>query len=74
MHINADIPAGSSLTWTLIDATTGDNISGFENIEGTRVHLDAVDWETFGAMRVRLLFEGWIRIPCLRLSQLQQVV
>lgn len=58
MHINADIPTGSSLTWTLVDATTGDNISGFENIEETRIHLDALDWETYGAMRLRLLFEG----------------
>ena len=58
MHINADLPTGSSLTWTLIDATTGDNLSGFENIEGTLVHLDAVDWETYGALRLRLIFEG----------------
>ena len=49
---------GSSLTWTLIDATTGDNLSGFENIEGTLVHLDAVDWETYGSLRLRMIFEG----------------
>ena len=58
MHINADLPVGSSLTWTLIDATTGDNLSGFENIEGTLVHLDAVDWETYGSLRLRMIFEG----------------
>ena len=58
MHINADLPIGSSLTWTLIDATTGDNLSGFENIEGTLVHLDAVDWETYGSLRLRMIFEG----------------
>ena len=58
MHINADLPMGSSLTWTLIDATTGDNLSGFENIEGTLVHLDAVDWETYGSLRLRMIFEG----------------
>ena len=58
MHINADMPTGSSLTWTLIDATTGDNISGFENIEGTNVHLDAVDWERYGSLRLRMIFEG----------------
>ena len=58
MHINADLPFGSTLHWTLIDAQTGDNISGFEAIEGTRVHLDAVDWEKYGSLRVRLLFEG----------------
>ena len=58
MHINADMPTGSSLTWTLIDATTGDNISGFENIEGTNVHLDAVDWEQYGSLRLRMIFEG----------------
>ena len=57
MHINADLPMGSSLTWTLIDATTGDNLSGFENIEGTLVHLDAVDWETYGSLRLRMIFE-----------------
>lgn len=58
MHINADLPLGSSLTWTLIDATTGDNLSGFENIAGTDVHLDAVDWETYGSLRLRMIFEG----------------
>ncbi|MEC8589787.1 MAG: hypothetical protein VXY35_06510, partial [Candidatus Thermoplasmatota archaeon] len=58
MHINADLPTGSSLTWTLIDATTGDNLSGFENIEGTLVHLDAVDWETYGSLRLSMNFEG----------------
>ncbi len=58
MHINADLPLGSTLHWTLIDAQTGDNISGFESIEGTRVHLDAVDWERYGSLRVRLMFEG----------------
>jgi len=58
MHINANLPLGSSLHWTLIDAQTGDNISGFESIEGTRVHLDAVDWERYGSLRVRLMFEG----------------
>ena len=58
MHINADMPLGSTLHWTLIDAQTGDNISGFESIEGTRVHLDAVDWERYGSLRVRLMFEG----------------
>lgn len=58
MYINANLPIGSSLHWTLIDAQTGDNISGFESIEGTRVHLDAVDWEHYGSLRVQLMFEG----------------
>ena len=30
----------------------------FENIEGTLVHLDAVDWETYGSLRLRMIFEG----------------
>ena len=58
MHINANLPAGSSLRWTLIDAQTGDNISGFESIEGMQIHLDAVDWEHYGSLRVQLQFEG----------------
>ena len=58
MHINANLPLGSTLHWTLIDAQTGDNISGFESIEGTTVHLDAVDWEHYGSLRLRLMFEG----------------
>ena len=58
MHINADLPLGSTMHWTLIDAQTGDNISGFESIESTRVHLDAVDWERYGSLRIQLLFEG----------------
>ncbi len=58
MNINANLPFGSALHWTLIDAQTGDNISGFESIEGTRIHLDAVDWEQYGSLRVQLQFEG----------------
>ena len=58
MHINADIPAGATLQWTLVDALTGDNISGFEGIESTDVHLDALDWEMYGSLRLRLMFEG----------------
>ena len=58
MHINANLPFGSALHWTLIDAQTGDNISGFESIEGPRIHLDAVDWENYGSLRVQLQFEG----------------
>ena len=58
MHINANLPAGSSLHWTLIDAQTGDNISGFESREGMRIHLDAVDWEHYGSLRIQLQFEG----------------
>jgi len=58
MHINANLPVGSSLQWTLIDAQTGDNISGFESIEDMRIHLDAVDWEQYGSLRVQLQFEG----------------
>ena len=58
MHINANLPAGSSLHWTLIDAQTGDNISGFESMEGMRIHLDAVDWEHYGSLRIQLQFEG----------------
>ncbi|MGB1567365.1 MAG: hypothetical protein ACPHBQ_02685, partial [Candidatus Poseidoniaceae archaeon] len=30
----------------------------FESIEGTRIHLDAVDWEQYGSLRVQLQFEG----------------
>ena len=58
MYINADVPVGASLHWTLIDSQTGDNISGFESIEGTTVHLDALDYETYGSLRLRLMFEG----------------
>ena len=58
MYINADFPENSFLTWTLIDEVTGENISGFESINGTRIHLDALDWEEYGELRLRLELYG----------------
>ena len=58
MYINADFPENSFLTWTLIDEVTGENISGFESVNGTRIHLDAVDWEEYGSLRLRLELYG----------------
>lgn len=58
MYINADFPENSYLTWTLIDEVTGENISGFESMNGTRIHLDAVDWEEYGELRLRLELHG----------------
>ena len=58
MYINADFPENSFLTWTLIDEVTGENISGFESMNGTRIHLDAVDWEEYGELRLRLELYG----------------
>ena len=58
MYINADFPENSFLSWTLIDDVTGENVSGFESINGTRVHLDAVDWEEYGSLRLRLELVG----------------
>ena len=58
MYINADFPENSFLTWTLIDEVTGENISGFESMNGTRIHLDAVDWEEYGSLRLRLELYG----------------
>ena len=36
----------ANVTWTLVDATTGLNISGFEEISSERIHLDALDYQS----------------------------
>jgi hypothetical protein len=58
MYINADLPENSLLSWTLVDDVSGENVSGFESMNGTRVHLDAVDWEKYGSLRLRLELAG----------------
>ena len=58
MYINADLPENSLLSWTLVDDVSGENVSGFESMNGTRVHLDAVDWEEYGSLRLRLELSG----------------
>ena len=58
MYLNADFPENSFISWTLIDDVTGENLSGFEAINGTRVHLDAVDWSEYGSLRLRLELLG----------------
>ena len=58
MYINADLPENSVISWTLIDEVTGENISGFEGVNGTRIHLDALEWDEYGSMRLLLELSG----------------
>ena len=48
----------ANVTWTLVDATTGLNISGFEEISSERIHLDALDYRVYPELRLVIKFEG----------------
>ena len=59
MFMNVNYPDDdANVTWTLVDATTGLNISGFEEISSERIHLDALDYRIYPEMRLVIEFEG----------------
>ena len=53
MVIDAEVPAGSLFEWSLIDASTGTPIPGYQQMTDLRVDLGTIDWETTPSLRFK---------------------
>ena len=56
MLIDAIIPSGSFLNWTVIDGDTNNPIPGLVNRTGKLVDLSSVDWKTHKSLKINLHF------------------
>lgn len=56
MLIDAIIPSGAFLNWTVIDGDTNNPIPGLVNRIGKLVDLSAVDWKTHKSLKINLQF------------------
>ena len=57
LHLNADIPTGASLNWTVLDGLTGAPLTGMSGTGAGWIPLNALDWETVTSIRLNLFFE-----------------
>ncbi len=66
VYINADVPSGASLNWTVIDTSTGLAIPGMkgsltdqplQTTDTAWIPLNALDWQTVTSIRLNLYFE-----------------
>ena len=56
MLIDASIPTGAHLNWTVIDADTNNPIPGLINRSGMEVDLSVIDWKTHKSLRLNVEF------------------
>ena len=56
MFIDAIIPTGGHLNWTVIDADTNTPIPGLINRSGMEVDLSVIDWKIHKSLRLNLEF------------------
>jgi hypothetical protein len=56
MSIDAKVPSGSALSWSILDATTSQPIPGFTDREENWVDLGAIDVEAHSSLKLRLTF------------------
>ncbi|MDP6870405.1 MAG: hypothetical protein QGI21_06520 [Candidatus Poseidoniaceae archaeon] len=54
MFLDAFVPAGSSIKWTVLDANTGNPVSGLIDRSSKYIDLSVVDWEQHSALRLNL--------------------
>ena len=57
LHLNADIPTGASLNWTVLNGLTGAPLTGMSGTGAGWIPLNALDWETITSIRLHLFFE-----------------
>ena len=57
LHIEADIPAGANLNWTILDGLTGTPILGMQGSGTGWIPLNALDWQTVTSIRLNLYLE-----------------
>ena len=53
MVIDAEIPTGSLFEWSLIDASTGTPLPGYQEMTDLTVDLGAIDWEAIPSVRIK---------------------
>ena len=53
MVIDAEVPTGSLFEWSLIDASTGTPIPGYQQMTDLMVDLGGIDWETTPSLRFK---------------------
>ncbi len=56
VFIDASIPQGAHLNWTVIDADTNNQIPGLVNRSGKWIDLSVVDWKIHKSLRLNLEF------------------
>jgi len=56
MSIDATVPSGSSLRWTVLDGTSNNPIGGFTDRTELAVDLGAIDYEKHPTLRLKLTF------------------
>ena len=57
LHINAEVPAGAYLNWTVLDALTGEPIEGMSGSNDRVIPVNALDWQTYTSLQVQLLLK-----------------
>ena len=53
MVIDAEVPTGSLFEWSLIDASTGTPLPGYQQMTDLMVDLGGIDWETTPSLRFK---------------------
>ncbi len=53
MVIDAEIPTGSLFEWSLIDASTGTPLPGYQEMTDLTVDLGGIDWEATPSLRLK---------------------
>ena len=72
LSIDAEIPAGSLVSWSLLDGLTGAPISGFIDRTELVYDLGTVDWETHKSLRMKVhLASGMSSSPIIHGIHLQ---
>ena len=56
MSLDAIVPSGASLEWTVLDAITMTPISGFVDRTESVADLGVIDWETHPSLRLKVAF------------------
>ena len=54
MVIDAEIPTGSLFEWSLIDASTGTVLPGYQEMTDLRFDLGSIDWEVTPSLRLKM--------------------
>tara|TARA_B100001093_G_scaffold177219_1_gene169868 strand:- start:4957 stop:10080 length:5124 start_codon:yes stop_codon:yes gene_type:complete len=57
LYIDATVPTGANLNWTILDGTTGAPLQGMTGSGAGWVPLNALDWQTVNSIRLHLNFE-----------------
>jgi hypothetical protein len=57
LYLDATVPSGAGLNWTVLDATTGQAIEGFHGTGSGWIPTNGLDWNQHTSIKVLLYFE-----------------